>query len=177
MRSVGIVVAIVTALVAVGFTGCGGGDDSSSTTTAAISKDDFVEFGNKICAEGNKTFDAAAKSTFSGGKPTEAEMTKFVDETAVPTIQGEIDGIRAIGAPEGDEDQVNAILDAAQQASTISADPTAFGRRQRGPVRRGQQASQRRPGSPNAPAAEKRNASDAGPETVRSWTGSLDRWR
>lgn len=128
MRSVGIVVAIVTALVAVGFTGCGGDDDSSSTTTAAISKDDFVEFGNKICAEGNKTFDAAAKSTFSGGKPTEAEMTKFVDETAVPTIQGEIDGIRALGAPEGDEDQVNAILDAAQQGvDTISADPTAFG--------------------------------------------------
>ena len=128
MRSVGIVVAIVTALVAVGFTGCGGGDDSSSTTTAAISKDDFVEFGNKICAEGNKTFDAAAKSAFSGGKPTEAEMTKFVDETAVPTIQGEIDGIRAIGAPEGDEDQVNAILDAAQKGvDTISADPTAFG--------------------------------------------------
>ncbi len=40
----------------------------------------------------------------------------------VPTIQGEIDGIKALGAPEGDEEQVTAITDAAQTALDQASD-------------------------------------------------------
>ncbi len=128
MRSIRIAAASASllALGAIAIVGCGGNDDTS-TTTAAISKDDFITQGNQICAEGNKAFNAAAQEAFSGGKPTDAEMSKFVDETVVPTVQGQIDDLRALGVPAGDEDQVNAILDAAQSGvDALEADPTLF---------------------------------------------------
>ena len=128
MRSIRIAAAAASLLAfgAIAIAGCGGSDDTS-TTTAAISKDDFITQGNQICAEGNKTLDAAGNEAFSGGKPSQADLEKYVSDTMVPTIQGEIDGIKALGAPAGDEDQVNAILDAAQSAlDKAKADPSTL---------------------------------------------------
>jgi hypothetical protein len=108
--------------------GCGGGDDSDSTSTeAALTKSEFLKQGNAICAKGNKTIDKAANQAFSNGqKPTEAQLEQFVSQTA-PIIQGEIDGLRALGAPAGDEQQVNAILDEAQSAlDKAKQDPSLF---------------------------------------------------
>ena len=121
-------VAAVLAVGAVGFAGCGGSDDTSGdSTTAAISKDDFVTQANQICAEGDKTLQTAGKAAFSGGKPSKSDLQQFANDTVVPTIQGEIDGIEALGAPEGDEEQVNAITDAAQSAiDEVKADPSVF---------------------------------------------------
>jgi hypothetical protein len=44
----------------------------------------------------------------------------------VATIQGEVDEIRALTAPEGDEEEISAILDSAQAAiDEIEAHPAA----------------------------------------------------
>lgn len=128
MRSMRLAAAAASLVVigAIAIAGCGGSDDTSSTT-AAISKDDFITQANQICADQGKALDAAGKEVFTGGKPSNAEMTGFVNDTMVPTIQSEIDGIAALGAPAGDEDQVNAILDAAQSGlDEVEADPTIF---------------------------------------------------
>lgn len=120
--------AVVAALLVVGavVAGCGSSDDTSSTSTAAaLSKEDFLAQGNQICADGNATIDAAGKAM--GKDPSQADLDQFVSDTMVPTIQGEIDGIDALGAPEGDEDQVTAITDAAQTAlDEVSDDPSAL---------------------------------------------------
>jgi hypothetical protein len=51
-----------------------------------------------------------------------------VAETVVPEIQGQIDGIRALTPPEGDEDEVAAILDAAREGvDELEQDPSAVG--------------------------------------------------
>jgi hypothetical protein len=126
MRSIGIAAAVLLVIGAVAVAGCGGSDDTSSTATA-ISKDDFIAQADQICAAGNKADAAASKEAFSGGQPTEAEVASYVTDSVVPSIQGQIDDIRALGAPEGDEAEVNSFLDTAQEAlDQVEADPSAI---------------------------------------------------
>lgn len=103
------------------------GDDDDETTTAAtgeetstaatgepLSKEEFVTQADQICAEGDAQIDEAARATFAEGEPTPEEQEAFVTDTVVPNIQGQIDGLRALTPPEGDEEDVAEILDAAQ---------------------------------------------------------------
>jgi hypothetical protein len=121
----------LAAVLVVGLTlsACGGDDDSSSTATTAtaLSKSEFLKQGNAICATGNKAIDQAASKAFTQGqKPTQAQVEQFTAQIT-PIIQGEIDGIRALGAPAGEEQQVNAILDDAQSAlDEAKQDPSVF---------------------------------------------------
>jgi hypothetical protein len=97
--------------------GCGGEDH--------LSKSEFLSQGNAICAKGNKEIDAAAKKTFDKQRPSSAELNRFAEDTLIPSIQGQIDGIDDLSAPAGDEDQVNAIVDEAQSAlDKGKADPS-----------------------------------------------------
>jgi hypothetical protein len=122
--------------------GCGDDDDetttSPATTTAGatgatgatgepLSKEEFIVQADAVCKAGDKKIDAAAKETFSGGQPSQAEQEQFVTEDVVPNIQEQIDGLRALTPPEGDEDEVSAILDSAQDAiDQIESDPSAL---------------------------------------------------
>ena len=105
--------------------GCGGGS-SSSTTADALSKSEFLAQGNQICAKGDKEINAAGKKVLTQSQaPSQATQQKFVTDTIVPNIQGQIDAIEALPAPSGDEDQVKAITDAAQSAlDKVKADPS-----------------------------------------------------
>lgn len=97
---------VAAAIVAVG---CGGDDNPT--------KAEFLKDGNAACKKGNKEINQAAKQTFTSKKqPSKAQLNKFAEETLIPSIQGQIDDIRDLGAPSGDEDQVNKILDDAQAA-------------------------------------------------------------
>jgi hypothetical protein len=93
---------------------CGGG----GSTTATISKAEFLKQGNAICKNGNKQIEAAAEQQFpkSSSRPSQAEQVKFVTQTVIPNVQRQIDGIEALGAPEGDEATVEAITSEAQSA-------------------------------------------------------------
>lgn len=101
--------------------GCGGGDD-------ALTKSEFLKQGNAICKKGNKVIDSAANKAFpSNQQPSDAEITKFSEDSAIPEIQKEIDGIGDLNPPSADEDKVNAILDEAQVAlDKAKADPLIF---------------------------------------------------
>jgi hypothetical protein len=108
-----ITVGSVVALFAIGAAGCGGGDDSTEAETAAtLNKSEFVSQANAICAEGNKETDAIFGSFKQGEPKSEAETV--IEEEFVPAVQKQIDEIRALGAPEGDEAMVEEMLDLAQ---------------------------------------------------------------
>jgi hypothetical protein len=115
-------------LVAVAAAGCGSSSNStsSSTTSAtAISRGDFVAQANAICSKGNKVTDAAGAKL--GNSPTKAQVSSLVSNTFVPNIQGQIDGIKALGAPSGDEAAVSHMLSLAQaDLDKLKADPTAL---------------------------------------------------
>jgi hypothetical protein len=102
--------ALMVALIAAG---CGGGDDSDSTTSS-LTKSAWIAKADAICQQGNQDIEQAARQTFGNGKPTAAEVQQFATGTALPETQTQIDKIRELGAPSGDEDQVNKILDTVQ---------------------------------------------------------------
>jgi hypothetical protein len=109
-------VAILTAsLVAAG---CGSSSKSSSTSTPAITKAEFIRKGNAICAKGNQQITTAANKLFprTGPKPTNAQLRRFATGTLIPSVQSQIDQLKALGAPAGDEAKVNAIVSSAQSA-------------------------------------------------------------
>jgi hypothetical protein len=96
--------------------GCGGSSSSSSTSTTALTKSEFLAQGNKICAEGSKTINEAAKKEFGKGKPSASQVNQFATQTLIPNIQAQINGVKGLAAPSGDEAQVTAIVTAAQSA-------------------------------------------------------------
>ena len=115
--------------------GCGGGDDSSSTTASsasgatgasgtALTTEEFLKQGNAICAAGNKDTQQAAEQTFTGQKPTQAQVEQFAS-VLVPSVQSQIDAISALTPPADLADQVSTFLDDAQSAlAKVKADPS-----------------------------------------------------
>lgn len=101
--------AVAAALIAAA--GCGGSDSGATTTT--ISKAAFVAKANAICTKGNAESNALAGKTFGNKQPTQAQLERFA-KAQVPLIQRQIDQIRALGAPSGDEATVKQMLDIAQ---------------------------------------------------------------
>lgn len=120
--------------IAVGLAACGSddsSDDSSSATTdtaaTEISTDDFTTQGNQICADGNKELAQGQNDAFADGQPTPDELDAYVSDTLVPSIQGQIDDLRALGAPADEADDVTAFLDDAQTAlDELEADPSSI---------------------------------------------------
>ena len=102
-----------------------GSSSSSTTSTTALTKAQFLVKGNAICAAGNKATNKIANNTFSKNKkPTQAQINEFAAKIT-PIIQGEINGVKNLGAPQGDQAKVNAIVNSAQSAlNKIKADPT-----------------------------------------------------
>jgi hypothetical protein len=128
------VVPLVGLMAGLVLAGCGGGDSSSTTGAsgtsgtqgAALSKSEFLAQGNAVCTKGDNEINAEAKKVFTQGQaPSQADQEKFVTDTVIPSIQSQIDGLSALSPPSGDEDQVQAIIDAAQSAlDQVKADPS-----------------------------------------------------
>jgi hypothetical protein len=123
----------LAALAAMALGGCGGDDETTGTTTGAnggeepaLSDATFVQQANAICEAGNKSTEKLANSTFTGRKPSRAQLDAYA-KVAVPAIQTQIDAIRALPAPEDLEDQVTEFLDTAEEdLSKVEADPSLF---------------------------------------------------
>ena len=99
--------------------GCGGGSDDRLT------KEEFLEQGNAICASGNEKIGHAAETAFSSpDNPSQAEIVSFATETIVPTVQDELDQLRDLSPPKEDEEDVAAILNELQTAlDKLRSDP------------------------------------------------------
>jgi hypothetical protein len=117
------ITALLALVFAAGLIAAGCGDDDDETTTAAtttptttagatgatgatgagtgepLSKEEFISEGDKICGTANE----------------ELEQNSPPEEVA-DNIQGQIDGLRALTPPEGDEEEITKILDDAQEA-------------------------------------------------------------
>jgi uncharacterized protein with von Willebrand factor type A (vWA) domain len=113
-------------LVAVG---CGGGSDSSSDSSS-ISKAQFIKQADAICEKGNEEneaeFEEFAKENGLSEKqePTKAQQEEAISEIVAPGVQKQIDEIDALGAPEGDEKQIEAMVAAVEEGvEEIEEDP------------------------------------------------------
>lgn len=106
----------IAATLAVGLAAAGCGNSSSKTdnasATTVLSREQFLAQGNAICARGNQTLTTAEQAL--GKQPSEAQFKAYVASTFAPTIQSQIDGIRALAAPTADQAQVTSMLNVAQ---------------------------------------------------------------
>lgn len=125
-RLVGLLAAWAAAIIVVA--GCGSSGDSSATTVSAevttsdLTKPQFVKQANAICAKNSKELNAQFQAFLKehdipGDRlPTEAELGEAVDVVVAPVIGGQIEEIRSLGAPAGEEKQVEKILESAEEA-------------------------------------------------------------
>jgi len=112
----GLALLALLALLAVTGAGCGGGDEEE-----ALSKADYVKQGNEICADFNKSVDEDAEKAFSGLNSADEvtpEVAREFFDAALPKFDSAVEDLDALGAPDGDEDTVQAIIDAGKSDST-----------------------------------------------------------
>lgn len=136
-------------LAALALAGCGddGGSGAVTVATEALvpSRPDYISQADGFCAFyesrveelGRKRFGLNAKDfkvlpsgriVFRAGhRPSDAEIEDFVHTTAVPNFREELDEVRSLTTPRGDEAQVAAIYDAVSAAvDELEASPTVF---------------------------------------------------
>lgn len=125
MRSIGSLLGALVVVLTVA--GCGGSDGDETTR---VSKAEFVKEGGAICVATRKgirsDFEAFTRS--SEGRELERaekanELTpveaaaKVGEEIIVPAMRQELEEFRALGIPDGDDDQVNALLEAFEEGA------------------------------------------------------------
>lgn len=119
-------IAIAVALtVAVLVAGCGGGGDSS-TTTVSVSKAAFIKKVDAVCQKGTERMQRAIlvflKQHKDVQRPNKAQSEKLVGTAIVPSVKTELKELKALDAPEADEDQVNAIIGALEEGLETAED-------------------------------------------------------
>lgn len=99
-----------------------GGKTSGETSTPSggLSKAEFVKQANAICEQGKKQSLAkmaayVKKQKGGSGQPNPALLVKAVKAVFLPGVETQIDEIRALGAPPGDEAKVEAFLAALEE--------------------------------------------------------------
>jgi hypothetical protein len=123
-----VAVFAVVLVLAAAAVGCGGGSDESSASS--ISKVAFIKKTDAVCTHGNSRMEVAFAHFLEANKnvkkPSDADYEALVGKVLVPNVKREIKEIRAFGAPSGDEDRVDAILEALEEGIEVAErDPKA----------------------------------------------------
>lgn len=128
MRKAFLAIAMAIALVAVA--GCGSDDDNGGEETqATLTKVEFIEQGDEICTkaeEGSETEaeEFAEENGFDLEKATDEELEEAIATVLVPALNQQAEEIDALGAPEGDEEQIDAIVVALENGTAeVEDDP------------------------------------------------------
>lgn len=121
-----LVLVLATGLIAAG---CGDDDDDGDDGGDAPTKEEFIAEADQICSDGDAEIEAAAEETFgqSDRPPTPEEQEAFASETVIPNIEEQVNGVDELTPPEGDEDEIQAIVDAANEGLDAGRDdPSVF---------------------------------------------------
>lgn len=102
--------------------GCGSDDGGEEAlTTASLGKAEYIEQVDDICARDRRKTSreleayVAQRSSNAAQSDGDEVFTEAVRAIFLPALQAKIEEIRALGAPSGDEDQVEVFLDAMQR--------------------------------------------------------------
>jgi hypothetical protein len=102
-RSSTILALLAISVLTLGTGGCGGGDPESNLT-----KTQFIKQGEKICQDAeSEQIERFAK--YRKAHP-DGEELDLVSPVLLPALEKEVRMLRALGAPSGDEETVEALL-------------------------------------------------------------------
>ncbi len=125
-----IMLLVCAAAIAALFAGCGGDSDDSSAssgnevtvTTSSLSKPEFIKQASAACERqrkniANESIGYLVKHETKGAtREDEAEsFAKMTKVVIIPIIENEIAEIQKLGAPSGDEDEIEAFLTSEQE--------------------------------------------------------------
>jgi hypothetical protein len=134
-RFLALIVALAALALAVA--GCGSSDDSTTddgTTeaTASLTKAEFIKQGNAICKTSNEELDSqfeefSEENDISENEEPSKELQEEAAETIlVPGVSEQLEELRALGTPEDDNGEGDAILTSAEEAlEEIEDDPSS----------------------------------------------------
>lgn len=92
----------------------------------APTQEDYIAQADEICREADEALDAVIQEDFGTQQPSRQDLTEFTTAEAVPNLEGQLEELRALTPPEGDEETVNAIYESLSAAiEKIAADPLA----------------------------------------------------
>jgi len=121
--------AVLVALAVV-VAGCGSDDETTTDETVTLTKAEFIKQGDAICQKGNdesekEAEEFAEENDFDLEKASDEQLEEAVSEVLVANLRGQLDELEALGAPEGDEEQVEEIIDSLEGATEeIEDDPS-----------------------------------------------------
>ena len=125
--------AVAVIAIAVFALGCGGSDDSSSASdsgedaSGSSSKAVFVKQGNAACLKQRQNafgqIAAYEEKHRSEGLPEAALRRKAFKVVILATIEDELAALRNLEVPAGDEEEIEAILGAEQEAFDVASGP------------------------------------------------------
>ena len=102
----------------------------AAQTAKPQSKAEFVTAANALCTKWQRQAQTKLTALFKSASAEgskQAAMQRIVEKAIAPTMEAEAEGLRALGAPQGEEEEVEAVA-AAIEAVVDEArqDPTAF---------------------------------------------------
>jgi hypothetical protein len=130
--------------VAAFFVGCGGRSDGggtggTGTTTLSgqsdsLTKAEFIKRGDEVCKKGGEEVGAEATAyakqngiDLTSTNLPQAQLSEIVENVVIPGIQRQVDGLRALSPPEGEEETTTAFIDGLQKGvEEGEGDPVTF---------------------------------------------------
>ena len=121
----GVLGLLLVALAVFGATmaGCGGDSDGDGSS-AALTKAEFLKQGNAVCERAEERRGEAMRKAFAspqakiGRNATEVKENKvLLVEAGLPSFVKMTEELDQLGAPEGEEEKVQAIIEAMEEAA------------------------------------------------------------
>jgi hypothetical protein len=108
----------VLATATIAAIGCGGdSEDSTSSSGTGGTREEFVASADAICTETAEEIAAETAERFpEGAAATEKQVEQLFVEVTIPALTDQYEEIGALPVPEGDEEEVDALLSAADEA-------------------------------------------------------------
>jgi hypothetical protein len=106
----------VVLAVAFAVAGCGGDDDASAE---APTKAEFIRQIDGICQAGNRRMEGAFAKLLEGGEklplPDDPRVQELVGTVMIPNLAREIEQMKELEPPNGDEEKVDAFINALEE--------------------------------------------------------------
>ena len=102
--------------VAAGNTTGGGPEAGDASSGGAPSKSEYIAQADEICRKAEDAFTQEIDDSFEGQSPSEDEFAAALRTGAVENLEGQLNDLRALTPPAGDEDTLAAIYDTLEVA-------------------------------------------------------------
>jgi len=119
-KSMGALGGIVLLFFALLAAGCGGSSDE------ALTKAEFVKQGNAICTQARKAREKAVFGLIQNANPNgnQKALREEAADKAIPYYEEAAEQLADLGAPEGDEAKIEAIVTGMEEAAArVNANP------------------------------------------------------